>query len=165
MYTMKIFLLIFLLSVYFHDGVEYPFYDFTIIIDYQHLQYEDDYTFIFPNSPFYQGNLKRDHLSKIHYRYDGEGNRIAQDTLTIKVSESQIDTLFILTRDLFTIKYEENRSVHKIPPPPPPYHGMVVDITFDLGFWGDYYFITWRNNGSHSFVAFLVVLTQIVAPL
>lgn len=116
----------------------YRFYDFGIEIDFQHSLFGDDYKFIFPNSFNYK-NLNENTLYRIKYSYDEHQNRIALDTIHIVLNEKEMDKIFVLTRNQFNIQYDENLSKYKIPPPPIPYDGLVVSLTFRLGFRGDKY--------------------------
>ncbi|NLN26190.1 MAG: hypothetical protein GX163_11235 [Bacteroidetes bacterium] len=114
------------------------FYDFGIELDFYHLLFDDDYKIILPNS-FDYDNLKKNTLYKVKFSYDENKNRIPQDTLMVNLRKSEMDKIFTLTKNQFDIKYDENKSEHKIPPAPYPYDGLIVNLTFELGFWGDRY--------------------------
>ena len=114
------------------------FYDFEIEIDFKHGLFEDDYKIIFPNGLSYE-KFKQNSLYKIKYSYDQNQIRIPIDTLIVDLCKAEMDKIFILTLNQFSIEYEENLSQYKIPPPPPLNDGMIVSISLDLNFRGDFY--------------------------
>lgn len=114
------------------------FYDFEIEIDFNHMQFEDDYIIIFPNGLSYE-NFKQNSLYKIKYSYDQNQNRIPVDTLIVDLSKTEMDKIFTLTLNQFSIEYEENLSQYKIPYPPSLNQGIFVSIRLDLNFRGDFY--------------------------
>jgi hypothetical protein len=114
------------------------FYDFGIEIDFHHLLYDNDYKIFLSNGINYN-NLNKNSLYKIQYSYDKNFNRVPIDTLKVELDKKEMDKLFVLTKNQFYIKYDENLSEYKIPPPPPVYDGMIVHLTLDLQFRGDKY--------------------------
>jgi hypothetical protein len=117
----------------------YKFYDFTIVVDYTHGLRLDDYKYVLPNAEGRDAGMKQNHLYFIRYHYQKDYQRVAKDTLAFPLTRQQMDSLFLLTKELFTIRLKTNTSKYKIPPPPPVNDGLSAHITMDLGFRGDTY--------------------------
>ncbi|HCT54682.1 MAG TPA: hypothetical protein DF712_19740 [Balneola sp.] len=135
----------------------YRVYDFSIIIDYQHLSFENDFKFIYDGA---YGNNKPetvDTLKLIRFEYLNQ-KRTVLDTLEIILSKNQVDSLFKLSANTFDLEGAKNLSKSLIPYPPPPYDGFIVDLTLDLGFRGDIY----KRNFKLPFMSSFVELDKLL---
>ncbi|MCB2377608.1 hypothetical protein LGH70_08440 [Hymenobacter sp. BT635] len=61
------------------------------------------------------------------------------DTFLILLRKTQIDTIYTLTREAFTIPYQQNTSSDEKPPSIGFNDGLSALVTLDLGLRGDYY--------------------------
>lgn len=116
----------------------YRFYDFSIVVDYEHLSFENDFKFIYDGAYGNDEAEKIDTLKVIHFEYINH-ERTAVDTLEIILTRNQVDTLYTLTANNFNLDQSTNISKSLIPYPPPTYHDFIVELTIDLGFRGDFY--------------------------
>jgi len=135
----------------FAQDETYRIYDFSIVVDYQHLSFENDFKFIYDGA---YGNDKPetvDTLKLIHFEYLNH-ERTALDTVEIILSKNQADSLFILSANNFDLEGAKNISKSLIPYPPPPYSGLIVELTLDLGFRGDLYTRNFQFPFDSSFI-------------
>lgn len=116
----------------------YRVYDFSVVVDYEHLSFENDFRFIYDGAFGNDEPQKPDTLKLVHFEYRNH-ERIAVDTLEIILTKNQADSLYRLTASNFNLDESKNISKSLIPYPPPTYHDFVVELTFDLGFRGDLY--------------------------
>lgn len=116
----------------------YRVYDFSVVVDYEHLSFENDFKFIYDAAYGNDEPEKVDTLKLIYFEYV-KHERTVVDTLKIILTRNQADTLYTLTANNFNLDQSKNISKSLIPYPPPTYNGFIVELTFDLGFRGDLY--------------------------
>lgn len=144
----------------FAQDIIHRVYDFSIIVDYQNLSFENDYKFIYDRA--YGNNELQtvDTLKLISFEYLNY-ERKAVDTLEITLSRRQADSLYMLSANNFDLKGVKNISKSLIPFPPPTYHDYIVELTFDLGFRGDLYIRKFKMPFESTFIEFDKFLNRI----
>jgi hypothetical protein len=131
----------------------YRYRDYKIVVDARHNMLDNDYKFILLNGFIFNsqdGNkLREDVLYYVSYKYENKNasnnkySRIPVDTIRIMLKPAQMDSIFILTKKLFNIKYEINYSDDPLGDIVPINDGFVADVIFDLG---------WTNGRLERFI-------------
>jgi hypothetical protein len=86
------------------------FCDVTIVVDYTHALWGDDYKYVLPSAESMDSGMKRNYLCLIRYQYRRDHHRVAKDTLAFPLTRQQMGSLFLLTKEVFTVSLKTNTS-------------------------------------------------------
>ncbi|MFH0894391.1 MAG: hypothetical protein V2A54_08135 [Bacteroidota bacterium] len=136
-------------------GMWKPYYDYSVIIDSKESLYEND--FKIDINPINNRNI----IILYNFSYERDSDlkkdengltRVMIDSVVFPVTLSQLDTIYKLTRDLFSIqKTPDKFEANQFRIPPIIYDGPVPSVLLIIGEYGQSYKVEFNHDDDENY--------------